>query len=93
MADHTALPTWVERVGDLLAWIRKHLPAIVQTVAVAVGWIAAGVLFEADRQHTAAVVAVMGGLFSEALVITWRLMYAAWPTLHELPGKDRETGG
>lgn len=89
MADHTALPTGSERVGDVCAWLRKFLPSIVVAGAVAAGLAAATLLLAEDAPDMAIGVALGGG-FAEALVICWRLMVAAWPD--DVPGEQRAPG-
>jgi hypothetical protein len=85
MATHLAEPTSAERVGDLCAWLRKMLPAILQSAAIFVGWIALGQIMFEYRQWTAGVWATLGGPFLEVLVICWRSMVAAWPDLDDGP--------
>jgi hypothetical protein len=80
MADHTALPTGTERVGDLCAWLRKLGPQILQASAVAAG-LAAAVMLLADCAPGLAIGIFLGGGWCEALVICWRWMVAAWPDL------------
>jgi hypothetical protein len=83
MADHTALPTKASRFGDFCAWLRKCLPAILQSAAIFVGWIAFGQIMFEYEQWTAGVWATMGGPFVEVLVLCWRWMKAAWPDLDD----------
>lgn len=87
MADHTALPTKASRFGDLCAWLRKQLPAILQSASIFTGWIAFGQIMFAYQQWTAGVWATLAGPFVEVLVICWRLMVAAWPELVESPAR------
>jgi hypothetical protein len=82
VADHTALPTGTERVGDLCAWLRKFGPQILQASAVTVG-LAATVLLLAECVPSIAIGVFLGGGWCEALVICWRLMVAAWPDLDD----------
>jgi hypothetical protein len=72
MATHLAEPTSTERVGDLCAWLRKFGPQILQASAVAVG-LAAAVMLLAECVPSIAIGVFLGGGFSEALVICWRL--------------------
>ena len=83
MADHSALPTKASRFGDFCAWLRKHLPTIIQEAAIFVGWIALGQILLGYQQWTAGVWATLAGPLVEVLVLCWRSMCAAWPDLTE----------
>lgn len=87
MADHTALPTKASRFGDLCAWLRKHLPTILQETAIFTGYIAFGQIMFGYGQWIAGLWATLAGPFVEVLVLCWRSMRAAWPDLDT--GKDQ----